>query len=222
MSGNEQMYRTQINDRQGFLLRSLNYTSERPGAATSSTISTSTARTSAPVPRVSCACRPDRSTFSSSRSRWRETDLYSALPAFANPFLAEGIIPGQQTYNRHPQHLRRDARASSRKDHDSPLLGYTRNTYDGPGTTTYHFGGNEFQLNEQVNSVDELYRIGLGFQLGPFPGCASRRAGGTSAGARRTPWLPGAGDGNVTTPVLGQEITANAIASASRTRSTRR
>ena len=31
---------------------------------------------------------------------WRRTQLFSALPAFANPFLAEGIIPGQQTYNR--------------------------------------------------------------------------------------------------------------------------
>lgn len=30
VSGNEQMYRTQINDRQGFLLRSLDYTSAGP------------------------------------------------------------------------------------------------------------------------------------------------------------------------------------------------
>ena len=66
------------------------------------------------------------------RSRGGETDFYSALPAFANPFLAEGIIPGQQTYNR------------TRNIYDatlellpgkmiSPILQFTRNTYSGPG-----------------------------------------------------------------------------------------
>ena len=165
------MYRTQINDRPGLLLRSFNYTSD--GAARrrpSRLLPASTPRTSARARRAGCACRPAQSTSSSSTFTWRQTDLYSALPAFANPFLAEGIIPGQQTYNRHAQHLRRDAAAPSRQDRSRPILGYTRNTYSGPGTTTYHLGGNEFQLNDQVNSVDELYRLGLGFEYGPVQG----------------------------------------------------
>ena len=92
----------------------------------------------------------------------------------------------------------------------SPLLGYTRNTYDGPGTTTYHFGENEFLLNEQVQSVDQLYRVGVGFNY------AGIRAGFTQ-GWRMYDWksvatlAPGAGSGNVTTPILGQPVTADAI-----------
>ncbi len=117
VSGNERMYRTQINDRPGFLLRSFDYTSTGRSAAAFSTTSTSTARTSARVPQAGCACRPGQVDLFKLNFTWRKTDLYSALPAFANPFLAEGIIPGQQTYNRHAQHLRRDAGASSRQGH---------------------------------------------------------------------------------------------------------
>ena len=207
VTGNEQMYRTQINDRAGVLLRSLNYTSAGQlgfldylhvdgsdiGAGPAGQLRLSAGRTDL---------------FKLSFT-WRETDLYSALPAFANPFLDEGIIPGQQTYNR------------TRNIYDatlellpgkiiSPLLGYTRNTYVGPGTTTYHLGGNEFQLDDQVNSVDQLYRVGLGFQYGPVQGAFTQ-------GWRMFDWkqashlAPGAEDGNHTQPVLGEDITASEI-----------
>ena len=64
VSGNEQEYRTQINDRQGFLLRSLDYTSTARSAGSSTTF-TSTPRTSAPVRPGSCASRPARPTSTS-------------------------------------------------------------------------------------------------------------------------------------------------------------
>ena len=208
VSGNEQMYRTQINDRQGFLLRSLDYTSREPLGGFMDFLHVDASDVGAgPAGQLRLtASRADtyRLTFS-----WRETDLYSALPAFANPFLAEGIIPGQQTYNR------------TRNIYDatlellpgkiiSPILQYTRNTYNGPGTTTYHLGGNEFLLNQQVNSRDEIYRLGLGFQYGPVQA-------GFTQGWRYFRWqqvntlAPGAGSGNVTTPILGQTVTADAI-----------
>ena len=133
------------------------------------------------------------------------------MPAFANPFLAEGIIPGQQTYNRQRNIYDATLQLLPGKI-ISPILEFTRNTYSGPGTTTYHLGGNEFQLNDQVNSVDDLYRLGFNFQYGPVQG-------GVTQGWRYYRWnqtntlVPGAGDGNVTTPVLGQDVTADAIAS---------
>ena len=64
VTGNDQMYRTQINDRPGLLLRSLDYTSPEPRSA-SSIPSTSTARTSAPAPPASSACRRSARTSSS-------------------------------------------------------------------------------------------------------------------------------------------------------------
>ena len=210
VNGNEQMYRTQINDRQGFLLRSLDYTSREPLGGFLDFLHVDGSDIGAgPAGQLRLtASRADtyKLTFT-----WRETDLYSALPAFANPFISEGIVPGQHTYNR------------TRNIYDatlelfpgkivSPILQYTRNTYNGPGTTTYHVGGNEFLLNQQVNSRDEVYRLGLAFQYGPVPG-------GVTQGWRYFRWqqvntlAPGAGGGNVTTPILGEVVTAEEISS---------
>ncbi len=208
VSGNDQMYRTQINDRPGVLLRTLNFTSPEPLDGVFDYLhvdgSDIGAGPAGQLRFLAGQVNLFRLTFT-----WRDTDLYSALPAFANPFLAEGIIPGQQTWNR------------TRNIYDAtlellpgkvvtPLLGYTRNVYQGPGTTTYHLGGDEFLLNQQVQSVDQLYRIGLGFNAGPVQG-------GFTQGWRMFTWkevdslVPGAGDGNVTTPILGQDVTADSI-----------
>ncbi len=208
VSGNEQEYRTQINDRPGMLLRSLDYTSEGPVADFFDYVHVDGSDIGAgPAGQLRfLAGQVDRFKLTFT---WRETDLYSALPAFANPFLAEGVVPGQQTYNR------------TRNIYDAtlellpgkavtPLLGYTRNVYAGPGTTTYHLGGNEFLLNDQVSAVDELYRVGVGFHTGAVEGAVTQ-------GWREYRWrsqeslAPGAGDGNVTTPVLGQQVTASEI-----------
>ena len=162
VTGNDDMYRTQINDRPGVLLRSL-HVGLRPSLSTALwTTSASTPPTWGRDRRDRCAWRPGRSTRFRLDFSWRRTDLFSALPAFANPLLDEGIIPGQHTYNR------------SRDIYDAtlqilpgktltPILGFTRNMYRGPGTTTYHVGENEFLLNEGVRAIDDEYRIGLGF-----------------------------------------------------------
>ena len=71
----------------------------------------------------------------------------------------------------------------------TPLLGYTRNVYQGPGTTTYHVGGNEYLLNEQIQSIDQLYRIGLAFNYGPVQ-AGSRRAGESTTGRASRPFPP--------------------------------
>ncbi len=210
VSGNEQEYRTQINDRQGFLLRSLDYTSSGPLGAMLDYFHVDASDVGA-GPAGQLRLQAGATDMYKLTFTWRETDLYSALPAFANPFLAQGIIPGQHTYNR------------TRNIYDatlellpgkvvSPILQYTRNTYNGPGTTTYHLGGDEFFMNDQVHSTDEIYRLGLGFNWGPVQG-------GFTQGWRYFRWqqvntlVPGAGDGNVTQPILGQDIHADAIAS---------
>jgi hypothetical protein len=207
VTGNDQMYRTQINDRPGLLLRSLDYTSQSPLGFLDSLHVDGTDIGAGPAGQFRLqAIRSDifKLTFS-----WRDTDLYSALPAFANPFLSDGIVPGQQTWNR------------TRNIYDatlellpgkiiSPLLGYTRNVYQGPGTTTYHLGQNEYLLDQRVQSIDQLYRVGLVFL------CDGVQAGFTQ-GWRMYDWkdvttlAPGAGSGNVTTPVLGQTQNADAI-----------
>jgi hypothetical protein len=207
VTGNDQMYRTQINDRPGLLLRSLDYTSQG-SLGFLDTLHVDGSDIGA-GPAGQFRLLAGRAGVFKLTFTWRETDLFSALPAFANPFLSDGIIPGQQTWNR------------TRNIYDatlellpgkivSPLLGYTRNVYQGPGTTTYHVGGNEYLLNEQVHSVDQLYRVGLVFNY-----CGVQA--GFTQGWRMYDWSdttalsPGAGAGNVTTPVLGETLNADAI-----------
>jgi len=208
VSGNDQMYRTQINDRPGVLLRSLDYTSLGPIGFLDTLHVDATDVGAGPAGQLRLlAARTGvfRLTFT-----WRETDLYSALPAFANPFIDDGIVPGQQTWNRIRNIYDAELELLPGKIL-TPILGYTRNTYDGPGSTTYHLGQNEFQLDDQVHSVDSLYKIGLVFNDGPVQA-------GFTQGWREYSWQdvsvlrPGAGSGNVTTPIVGQVVTASSIA----------
>jgi hypothetical protein len=211
ISGNEDMYRTQINDRSGFLLRSLDYTSSEPLGGGLLDFFHIDASDIGAGPAGQFRLQAGAQDLYKFTFQWRETDHFSALPAFANPFLADGIIPGQQTYDR------------TRKLYDatlelfpgksiSPMIQYTRSTYKGPGRTTLHLGGDDFQLNDSVDSSDDLFRLGLSFQYGPVQGAVTQ-------GWREFRWTrtrslaTGAGDGNVATPILGRDVTADEISS---------
>ena len=207
VGGNDQEYRTQINDRPGVLLRSLDYAA--PGSLGFLDTLQITGSDIGAGPAGQFRLLAAQTDVFRLNFTWRETDLYSALPAFANPFIDSGLVPGQQTWNR------------TRNIYDvqldllpgkivSPILGYTRNVYDGPGTTTYHVGQNEFQQNDFVESVDQLWRVGLGFNWDNIQA-------GFTQGWRQYHWqdvatlVPGAGNGNNTAPVLGQPLTAQTL-----------
>ena len=133
VAGNDDMYRSQINEREGFLLRSLTFASSdfdgKPGSSTRSASTSATSASGRPGPSISRSARAASTSSRSSIDRWR---YFSALPAFANPFLADGIVPGQQTYQR----LRNvyDAELAILPGTIfSPIVGYTYNRYTGPG-----------------------------------------------------------------------------------------
>lgn len=208
VSGNEQMYRTQLNDRPGFLLKSLNYASTAPldGMLDYLRVNASDVGAGpAGALRVSGgqvdAFRLDFS--------WRRTNLYSALPAFANPLLGDEIVPGQHTYDRTRDIYDATLQLLPGKV-ISPILGYTRNIYRGPGRTTYHVGQDEFALDEGVRAIDDEYRIGLNFDAGPVQGAVIQ--GWRRYRFRDTVTLsPGGGGGNVSFPILGRDVTADQI-----------
>jgi hypothetical protein len=209
VSGNDQMYRSQINDRPGFLLHMLSWNSTAPldGVFDYAHLD---ADDLGAGPAGSLRFSAGQMDIYRLNFTWRRTNLYSALPAFANPFLDDGIVPGQQTYNRSRDVYDAELQIFPGKKF-TPILGFTRNIYRGPGTTTYHVGENEFALDDRVQSVDDEYRIGLAFDVGPVRGAVIQ-------GWRRYRWSDtaslqaGAGDGNISFPILGQPITADGIA----------
>jgi hypothetical protein len=205
------MYRTQINDRSGFLLRSLDYTSSEPFGGGLVDYFHIDASDLGAGPAGAFRLQAGAQDLYKFTFTFRETDLFSALPAFANPFLAEGIIPGQQTYDR------------TRKIYDatlellpgkslSPIVQYTRSTYKGPGRTTYHLGGDDFLLNDSVDSSDDLFRLGLSFQAGPVQGAVTQ-GWRDFRWTRRRDLAAGAGDGNLENPIIGQDVAADQISS---------
>ena len=169
--GNEDMYKTQINEQQG-----LSASEPEPGQR----------RTSARTRGCSTTCRSTRATWAWGRAEsvrleagksemylfrlgYRNVDAYSALPAFANPLLSQGIIPGQHTYDRSHQMLdmNLDLLPGGKI---TPFVGYSWNKLDGPGTTTYHVGQDEFQLAQDLQDTETELRVGAGFNVGSFWG----------------------------------------------------
>ena len=209
VTGNDGMYRSQINDRPGVLLRSLNWASAAPIDGVLDFFRLDANDVGAgPAGALHLAAgqlNKFRLDFS-----WRHQDFFSALPAFANPLLAEGVIPGQHTYNRNREIF--DVNLQILPGGKlTPIVGYTQNIYKGPGTTTYTLGQDEFKLDQNIRAKDEEFRIGLAFDFGMFQGNVTQ-------GWRRYRFedsvtlSPGAGGGNNSFPVLGHDVHADGIA----------
>jgi len=205
VSGNDEEYRSQINDREGLLLRNVTFaTTDFGGKASSFLDHFRVDGTDLGVgPAGALRMEAGRAGLYTVHFYYRHADQFSALTDFANPFFPS-IIPGEHTINR-VRNLY-DAEVEILPGHMfTPILGYTRNTYSGPGTTTYHVGEDEFRLNSNLKDVDEEYRVGVAFHTGPVSG---RIVQGWRY-FRETEGLtlaPGAGSGNNLDPVLGVDV----------------
>lgn len=204
VGGNEDLYRTQIDEREGFLIRSFSiFTPESTGLTDFLRID-ATDLGAGP----SRALRLDTGRKGAYRLRvgWRSMDAFSALPAYANPLLAQGVIPGQHTWDRDRTlfdvdlELLPDATIS-------PFIGYSRFRNEGPGSTTYTLGGDEFVLAQQLDEKETELRIGTGFHYGKVYGSVTQ--GWRNLSSDET--LSLASKGNSSTPILGVNPEANQI-----------
>jgi hypothetical protein len=207
IGGNEDMYRTQINERSGFLIRAFTM----QGVSETSLVEHFRIDANDIGTGPAGVLRVDAGKSGKYRVRlgYRRTNFFSTLPEFANPLLGQGIIPGQHTYdrNRHMLDVDVDLLSFSKI---SPFFGYSLNRTSGPGTTTYHVGQDEFLLGQDVRNVDHELRAGFGFSTAVWSGSVTQ-------GYRRfhddetLSLVPGAGNGNNSAPVLGRDITASGI-----------
>lgn len=207
IGGNEDMYRTQINERSGFLIRAFTM----QGVSETSLVEHFRIDANDIGTGPAGVLRLDAGKSGKYRVRlgYRRTNFFSALPEFANPLLGQGIVPGQHTYdrNRHMLDVDVDLLSFSKI---SPFFGYSLNRTSGPGTTTYHVGQDEFLLGQDLRNVDHEFRAGFGFSTSVWSGSVTQ-------GYRRfhddetLSLVPGAGNGNNSAPVLGRDITASGI-----------
>jgi hypothetical protein len=209
LTGNMDEYRSQINEREGFLLRRITLASADPvgerGLVDHLRIDGSELGIG---PAGSFRMEAGRTGLYNLRFFYRRAEAFSALTDFANP-LFPAVIPGQHTFSRVRNVY--DAELELLPGHViTPLLGYIRNEYSGPGRTTYTVGQDEFRLEENLSNRDEEFRLGaafdLGFVNGRFLQGWRRFRENDSFGL-----VPGANAGNGNTPVLGVDVTANSI-----------
>lgn len=210
LKGNEDMYRTQINERSGLLLRAATF-----AHTTENDFLRFDATDLGVGPAGALRLQAGRGNAYRFTLRYRRTSDFSALPAFANPLLGRGIVPGQHTYDRTRNLADADLEILLWSK-ITPFVGVTWNRYEGPGTSTYHVGQDEFLLRQELNDTDREVRVGAGFEVGPVQGSITQ--GWRHFRGRETLTLaPGAGSGNNLDPVLGRPITASSITRNDRT-----
>ena len=217
VSGNEDMYRTQINERSGLLLRSFTLLTTDLGGGSSRLFDRFRvdAGELGAGPAGSLSIEADKTDLYRFRLAYRHTNAFSALPAFANPLLGQGIIPGQHTYDRTRNTF--DADLDLLPGHNvTPFIGFSLHRLNGPGTTTYTLGGDEFRLSQDLKDREQEVRIGTGFNIGWLYGSATQ--GWRTSRGTELLTLAADGAGNSTAPLLGRPILASALTREDRTR----
>src|SRR5581483_7305310 len=208
LKGNEDLYRTQINERRGIFIRSM-------------TILTSEPRDISQIDRLridgteigpgspASALRLEASRYSYYRLlfTWRRTNSFSALPAFANPLLEQGVITGQHTYDRRRDMMDAQLDLLPRAK-ITPFIGFGFRKLSGPGTSTFTTGTNEFQLSQSVEEREHEYRGGAYYDFGSVRGSITQ--GWRRLRSDQT-WTLLSRDGNESDPVLNHPTFATAM-----------
>jgi len=210
VNGNEDMYRTQINEDDGFVLRNLmiNFVDASGDAGIADRLRIDASGFGGnPAGRF----RLDMGLGDIYRLHlfYQELQSFSALPAFANPLLDDGVVPGQHTWDRTRDLL--DVRLEILPGRViTPIVGYRWNRYDGPGQSTYSVGGDEFRVASNLEETESEFYLGLNFATKGIQGTflqGWRDFDGTSNQAL----APGEGVGNNSGTTLGQEVELDAF-----------
>lgn len=195
LKGDEGMYRTQIDERDGILLRAFTMNSNT-SFADQIRIDVNDLGTG---PAGSLRIAAERASLYRFKLGYRSADLFSATREFAL---------GQHTYNRTRRTV--DADLELFPDRNIvPFVGYSFNRFSGPGTTTYHLGQDEFLLGQSLRDTEHEYRVGADFHFTNFYGQVTqgwRRFRGDETLSLLSP-----GTGNNLDPILGRDVTASTV-----------
>lgn len=206
VTGNEDLYRTQINEESGLVVRSLTFFTATSGFTDHVRVDATDLGVS---PASSLRIETGKAETFRLRLGYRSFDTFSALPAFANPLLSRGITPGQHTFDRTRTMFDADLEIFPDR-RITPFIGYSHGRFDGPGTTTYALGGDEFLLGQDLDETENEIRAGAIFNLGKFYGSVTQ--GWRSLESDETLRLSELGGaGNNPGSVLGRTVGATLI-----------
>jgi hypothetical protein len=215
VDGNRDMYRTQTDETSGILLRSFSLLTPGPDGAKFFDRLRIDASDLGASPAGSLRIEADKAGAFRFRLGYRHMNLFSALPAFANPLLGSGISTSQHTYDRTRNMI--DADLELFPDRSvMPFIGYSFNRLSGPGTSTYTIGGDDFRLSQSLEESEHEFRVGAGFRLGLLRGSVTQ--GWRSVrGNEALSLLSSSGNGNNPDPLLGRPVSSSDILRKDRT-----
>jgi hypothetical protein len=207
VSGNEDMFRTQLNDDEdGLVIRDLSVLlvdSESPVLDRFSLHASGFGGSPAGSLRLSSSLDD----LYSLNLRYRRFETYSALPGWANPWAESGVTPGLHTSDRTRQLLDLDVELLPGRAL-TPILGLSWNRIEGPRRTTYHVGQDEVRLASELEETERELRVGAAFEVGTFRGSIIQ--GWRDLEARETLSLAaGEAQGVNLEPVLGTDVTVD-------------
>lgn len=207
LSGNEPMYRTQINEREGFVLRSFAMMSDQDNGAVDHFRFDASDLGAGPYGMF--RIEAGKSDLYRLRIGYRSVDDYTALPYYTSLFQAEGQFPGLHSADRDRTMLDVDLEFLPGRRF-TPFIGYSQDRYSGPGASTYTVGGDEFRLASSLKDRDNELRAGVGFNLGKFYGSVTQGWRNLESEESFT-LTPGANAGENPGSILGRPITSSGI-----------
>lgn len=209
ITGNEDMYKTQVNQDDGFVLRdfSLQYLDPESDGFIDRLRIDAAGFGGEPSGRF----RMEAGLGSTYRVRlgYRQANHFSALAGFANPNADDGIVPGQHTWDRDREMFDFEIEFFPSAS-ITPIVGYRWNRIEGPRTTTYHFGQDEFQLDSRLEETENELYFGAAFRFGDFAGSLIQ-GWRDFEGTETASLSAGAELGNNLRPILGRDIEAESI-----------
>jgi len=146
------------------------------------------------------------------RADYRNIAYYNAVPSYADPLLARGVMLSEQSYDTH--------RRFSSFSLDIlpgnwfvPFFAYDHNSGYGTGVTAFVTDGNEYPVPNRMNDLTNLFRGGVRFELRRFH--ATLEGGGTTYNDDQNLYQNGGTNlGNVNTRVFGQQLSLTNLAAS--------
>jgi hypothetical protein len=215
VNGNEDMFKTQINQDSGFVLGnlSINFVDPSGGGFADRLRVDASGFGGNPAGRF----RLDMGRGQTYRLRlfYQEFSTYSALPAYANPLLEDGVVPGQHTWDRTRNVLDIQLEFPIWKT-ITPIIGYRWNRYEGPGQSTYSVGNDEFRVASDLEQTESEFYIGLNFMTKAVHGTLIQ-GWRDFDGTERQDLAAGEGAGNNPGTTLGQDVELDSFDRTTRT-----
>jgi hypothetical protein len=215
LSGSEEMFRNQVNEQDGFQIRSLSFglgDIRETNAIDHFRLDIADLGTG---PHGMLRLRAGRTGYWKLNASYRRTEHYSNYATIANPFLEQGVLDSQHRFDRKRDSVDVDLEILPGKA-VTPLVGFSYSKYSGPGLDTYHVGQDEFVLNSNLEDKETEFRVGLAFDAGPVTGQVLQ--GWRQYRGKQTLSLAqGAGAGNFPGTILGVPVSLSSLASSGKT-----